>query len=72
MRKLVISAAVATVGLFSLAGCCCGPNNQDPHEVYMERQSNLTYEVDKHVFVEGIHNVLQDDRPTHLSPFINE
>jgi hypothetical protein len=67
MRKLVISAAVATVGLFALAGCA-----NDPHGVYMERQSHLTAEVDKHVFVEGIHNVLMDDRPTHLSPFINE
>ena len=68
MRKLVISAAVATVGLFALAGCAAS----DPHEVYMERQSHLTYEVDKHVIVEGIHNILMDDKPTHLSPFINE
>ena len=68
MRKLAISAAVATVGLFALAGCAAN----DPHEVYMDRQSHLSYEVDKHVFMEGVHNLLMDDRPTHLSPFINE
>ena len=68
MRKLVISAAVTVVGLFALAGCTA----TDPHEVYMERQAHLTAEVDKHVFVEGIHNILMDDRPTTLSPLINE
>ncbi len=68
MRKLAISAAVATVGLFALSGC----GAPDPHEAYMAHQSQLTYEVDKHVFMEGVHNILMDDRPTHLSYFINE
>ena len=68
MRKLVISAAVATVGLFALGGC----GAPDPHEAYFQHQSQLTMEVDKHVFMEGVHNILMDDRPTHLSQFINE
>jgi len=69
MRNLAISAVVATVGLFALAGCAA-PN--DPHEAYFQHQSQLTADVDKHVFMEGVHNILMDDKPTHLSPFINE
>ena len=68
MRKLVISAVLVLSGL-GLFGC----QPKDSHEIWVERQSRLSWQVDSRGFVDDIHSsLLLDERPSHLTFFIQE
>ena len=68
MRKLVILAIILISGLATVG---CRP--KDAHEIYTERMSHRSFQVDKRAIVDDIHvNILMDERPSHLTFFIAE
>ena len=68
MRKLVILAVLLISGLATVG---CRP--KDAHEIYTERMSRRSFQVDKQAFIDDIHaNLLLDERPSHLTFFIAE
>ncbi|MBN2583467.1 MAG: hypothetical protein JXL80_10390 [Planctomycetes bacterium] len=68
MRKLAILAVILVSGLATVG---CGP--KDSHQIYTERMSRQSYQADKRAIVDDIHSsILMDERPTHLSFFLNE
>ena len=68
MRTLMILAVLVTIAA-GLVGC--GP--KDAHELYLERNQRLSYQADSRSMLDDIQNaILMDDRPSHLSHFIQE
>lgn len=68
MRKLVILAVIIISGLATVG---CRP--KDAHEIYTERMSRRSFQVDKRAIVDDIHaNILLDERPSHLTFFLTE
>ncbi|NIA20711.1 MAG: hypothetical protein GWP05_01815 [Anaerolineaceae bacterium] len=68
MRKLVILAVILVSGLATVG---CRP--KDAHQIYTERMSRRSYQVDQRAIVDDIHaNILLDERPSHLTFFIAE
>jgi len=68
MRRLVILAVILISGLATVG---CRP--KDAHEIYTERMTRRSFQVDKRAIVDDIHaNILMDERPSHLTFFIAE
>ncbi|HOI57039.1 MAG TPA: hypothetical protein PLP01_17440 [Phycisphaerae bacterium] len=69
MRTLVI-LAVLLVSSVAMVGCG-GP--KDSHQIYTERMSRRSNMADKRAIVDDFHSsILMDERPSHLTFFINE
>jgi hypothetical protein len=66
-RVIALAILVAFVGM-ALAGC--GP--KDVHQNYVERNLRLAYQADARSLVDDWQSVWMDDRPSHLSTFIQE
>lgn len=68
MRKLIVLAVLVVIGL-GMAGC--GP--KDAHEMYIDRNLRITQQADSRSLIDDIQtNWLMDDRPSHLSFFVQD
>lgn len=65
MRKLLL-LALMTVAAVAASGC-----RSDAHKQYTRRMMQRSFLVDSYAICDDIHaNILMDDRPTHLSFFV--
>ena len=68
MRTLIILTVLVALGLGMLG---CAP--KDAHEMYLQRNTRLVYQADSRSLLDDLQkNVLMDDRPSHLSFFVQE
>lgn len=68
MRQLIVLAVLVVIGL-ALAGCA----PRDSHEAYLRRNIRLTQQADWRSLWDDMQvNIAMDNRPSHLSFFIQE